>query len=96
MPAHDSRFERIGSETLYEGKLVTSAWTTLPPRGRRGGRRGRSSSTRAPSASSCTTASGIYLVRQPREAIGEPDLLELPAGKLDVEGEAPLEPPSAS
>ena len=30
-------------------------------------------------------------MRQPREAVGEPALLELPAGKLDVEGEAPLE-----
>ena len=33
----------------------------------------------------------LYLVRQPREAVGEDDLLELPAGKLDVEGESPLE-----
>jgi ADP-ribose pyrophosphatase len=33
----------------------------------------------------------VYLVRQPREAVGEPALLELPAGKLDVEGESPLE-----
>ena len=30
-------------------------------------------------------------VRQPREAIGVPDLLEIPAGKLDEEGEDPLE-----
>ena len=30
-------------------------------------------------------------MRQPREATGEPDLLELPAGKLDEEGETPLE-----
>ena len=33
----------------------------------------------------------IFLVRQPREAVGEPALLELPAGKLDEEGEGPLE-----
>ena len=33
----------------------------------------------------------LWLVRQPREAIGVPDLLEIPAGKLDVEGEDPLE-----
>jgi ADP-ribose pyrophosphatase len=32
----------------------------------------------------------IYLVRQPREAVGEESLLELPAGKLDVEGESPI------
>ncbi|MDX6643631.1 MAG: 8-oxo-dGDP phosphatase [Solirubrobacteraceae bacterium] len=33
----------------------------------------------------------VWLVRQPREAAGEPDLLELPAGKLDVPEEGPLE-----
>jgi ADP-ribose pyrophosphatase len=33
----------------------------------------------------------VWLVRQPREATGDPDLLELPAGKLDEEGETPLE-----
>jgi len=33
----------------------------------------------------------VWLVRQPREAVGEPDLLEIPAGRLDVDGEQPLE-----
>ena len=33
----------------------------------------------------------VYLVRQPREATGEQALLEVPAGKLDEEGEEPLE-----
>ena len=33
----------------------------------------------------------VWLVRQPREAVDEPRLLELPAGKLDVEGESELE-----
>jgi 8-oxo-dGTP pyrophosphatase MutT (NUDIX family) len=33
----------------------------------------------------------LYMVRQPREAVGEASLLELPAGKLDQEGESPLE-----
>jgi 8-oxo-dGTP pyrophosphatase MutT (NUDIX family) len=32
----------------------------------------------------------VYLVEQPREPVGEQALLELPAGKLDVEGEEPL------
>jgi 8-oxo-dGTP pyrophosphatase MutT (NUDIX family) len=32
----------------------------------------------------------VWLVRQPREAVGEPDLLEIPAGRLDVDGEQPL------
>jgi ADP-ribose pyrophosphatase len=33
----------------------------------------------------------LYLVKQPREPVGEPALAELPAGKLDKEGEDPLE-----
>ena len=32
----------------------------------------------------------IFMVRQPREAVGEDNLLELPAGTLDVPGEEPL------
>jgi ADP-ribose diphosphatase len=33
----------------------------------------------------------VWLVRQPREAVGATASLEIPAGKLDVPGEAPLE-----
>ena len=33
----------------------------------------------------------VYLVSQPREPVGEPRLLEVPAGKLDEEGEDVLE-----
>jgi ADP-ribose pyrophosphatase len=33
----------------------------------------------------------VWLVRQPREAVGEPDLLEIPAGRLDKPGEEPLQ-----
>ena len=32
----------------------------------------------------------VWLVRQPREAVGESRLLEIPAGRLDVPGEQPL------
>jgi len=32
----------------------------------------------------------VWLTRQPREAIGAPASLEIPAGKLDVPGEQPL------
>jgi ADP-ribose pyrophosphatase len=32
----------------------------------------------------------VWLVRQPREAIGSPDLLEIPAGRRDRPGEEPL------
>ena len=33
----------------------------------------------------------VYLVRQPREAIGRDDVLEIPAGLMDEEGESPLD-----
>jgi 8-oxo-dGTP pyrophosphatase MutT (NUDIX family) len=33
----------------------------------------------------------LYLVAQPREVVGEPAFLELPAGKLDAPGEDPLD-----
>ncbi len=36
-------------------------------------------------------AKALYMVRQPREAVDEVALLELPAGRLDREGETPLE-----
>jgi 8-oxo-dGTP pyrophosphatase MutT (NUDIX family) len=35
--------------------------------------------------------SDLWLVRQPREAIMRDDVLEIPAGRLDVEGESPEE-----
>ena len=33
----------------------------------------------------------LYLIRQAREAIGRADILELPAGLMDVEGEHPID-----
>ena len=33
----------------------------------------------------------VYLVRQPREPVDEQQVLELPAGKLDADGEGPLD-----
>ena len=82
--------ERIESKTVYEGKIAKV----------------REDEFRYPDGSTATREivghpgavavvahdeRFIYLVRQPREAVGEEELLELPAGKLDVEGEAPLD-----
>jgi ADP-ribose pyrophosphatase len=36
-------------------------------------------------------AEHVWLTRQPREVVGLGDSLEIPAGKLDVPGESPLE-----
>ena len=43
-----------------------------------------------PGAVGCSrsTSSYVWLTRQPREAVGERSSLEMPAGKLDVEGES--------
>jgi ADP-ribose pyrophosphatase len=82
--------ERIDSKTVYEGKLATVRKDEFRhPDG--------SIAVREvvghPGAVAMVAHDDlhIYLVRQPREAVGEEALLELPAGKLDVPGESPLE-----
>ena len=62
----------------------------LPPRRRRRGRPATRSGIRAPSGSWRSTTTHVWLTRQPREAAGMTASLEIPAGKLDVPGEAPL------
>jgi 8-oxo-dGTP pyrophosphatase MutT (NUDIX family) len=85
-----SRFEPLGARTVFEGAIVdvregrfrhedgeevTRQWVVHP----------------GSVAIVAHDGERVWLVRQPREATGEPDLLELPAGKLDEEGETPLE-----
>jgi 8-oxo-dGTP pyrophosphatase MutT (NUDIX family) len=85
-----SRFERLGVRTAFEGAIVevkegrfrhedgeevTRQWVAHP----------------GSVGIVAHDDEHVWLVRQPREAVGAPDLLELPAGKLDVEGETPLE-----
>ena len=84
-----SNFERTGSETAYEGKLATVTVETFR---HEDGEEVEREIVRHQGAVAVVVHDGeqLYLVRQPREAIGVPDLLELPAGKLDVEGEPPL------
>jgi 8-oxo-dGTP pyrophosphatase MutT (NUDIX family) len=84
-----SRFEPTGGETRYEGKLVTVRSETFR---HEDGEEVTREIVRHQGAVGVVAHDGerIYLVRQPREAVGSPDLLELPAGKLDEEGEDPL------
>src|SRR3954453_13690002 len=85
-----SNFERIGSETLFDGKFISVRRDTF--RHEDGAIVDRELVTH-PGAVGVVVlddAEMLWLVRQPREAIGVPDLLEIPAGKLDVEGEDPL------
>lgn len=83
-------FERIASELKYEGVIARV-------RGDRYRYADGSESDREivehPGAVAVLAIDDdvIWLVRQPREAVGASALLEIPAGKLDVEGEPPLE-----
>jgi 8-oxo-dGTP pyrophosphatase MutT (NUDIX family) len=82
--------ERISSKVIYSGKIATVREDEF--------RLSDGSVTERevighPGAVAMVAHDGkhLYLVRQPREAVAEESLLELPAGKLDVPGESELE-----
>ena len=79
-------FERVGSEAIWQGHIGGVRVDTI--RYADGGEATREVFTH-PGAVSVLPFDGerIWLVRQPREPVGEPDLLELPAGKIDKPGE---------
>ena len=90
MTAADRRFEPLGGRTVYEGRIVTLRIERYRyPDGEEVERE----VIRHQGAVGIVAHDGtdLFLVRQPREVIGDPDFLEIPAGRLDVEGEAPLE-----
>jgi ADP-ribose pyrophosphatase len=82
--------ERVSSMTVYEGQIFEVRSDTF--RQADGSEREREIVDH-PGAVAVLAQDGerFWMVRQPREAVGEDALLELPAGKLDVEGETPLE-----
>ena len=85
-----SRFERIDDRIVFEGGFIEVHEGTFR---HEDGEEVTRMWVHHPGAVGIVAHDGerIWLVRQPREATGEPDLLELPAGKLDEEGETPLE-----
>jgi 8-oxo-dGTP pyrophosphatase MutT (NUDIX family) len=85
-----SRFERVGGVADYEGKIFVVWSETFR---HEDGKEVTREIVRHQGAVGVVAHDGdrLYLVRQPRESVGEPDLLEIPAGKLDEEGESPLE-----
>jgi ADP-ribose pyrophosphatase len=86
-----SEFERIGSETLFDGKFIAVRRDTFRHEDGAVVHRELVTHPGAVGVVVLDDQDQLWLVRQPREAIGVPDLLEIPAGKLDVEGEDPLE-----
>ena len=85
-----SRFERTAARTIYEGKIVTVRMDTYRHEDGEDVEREIVAHTGAVGIVALD-GEQLWFVRQPREAIGVPDLLEIPAGKLDEDGEEPLE-----
>lgn len=83
-------FERIGSEEVWEGRIAA---IRIDEFRYDDGQTAKREIVSHPGAVAVVAHDGkdLYLVRQPREPVGEHSLLELPAGKLDVEGEDPLD-----
>jgi 8-oxo-dGTP pyrophosphatase MutT (NUDIX family) len=79
-------FERIASRKVYEGRIATVRVDSFRYDD---GEEAAREIVEHPGAVAVVAHDGerIFLVRQPREAVGEQELLELPAGKLDEEGE---------
>jgi len=85
-----SRFEPVREETVYEGKFFSVRKAAFR---HEDGDEAEREIVVHPGAVGIVVLDGeqLWFVRQPREAIGSPDLLEIPAGKLDEDGEEPLE-----
>jgi ADP-ribose pyrophosphatase len=83
-------FERITSEVVYAGKIATVYRDTV--RYDDDGEEAVREYVGHPGSVAMVAHDGdrVYLVNQPREPVDEQQVLELPAGKLDVEGEEPL------
>ena len=85
-----SGLERLDSRTVWEGKIAT----VRVGRFRYGdGEEADREIVEHPGAVAVVAFDGehLFLVKQPREPVNEEALLELPAGKLDEEGEDPLD-----
>jgi 8-oxo-dGTP pyrophosphatase MutT (NUDIX family) len=90
MSAADRRFERLDARTVHEGRIVT---LRIERYRFADGEEVEREVIRHQGAVGIVVhdRTDLFLVRQPREVIDDPDFLEIPAGRLDVEGEAPEE-----
>lgn len=85
----DRGFTALGAESVYRGRLVD---VHIERFAHADGEQVSREIVRHQGAVGIVAHDGenVWLVRQPREAVGEADLLEIPAGRLDVDGEEPL------
>jgi 8-oxo-dGTP pyrophosphatase MutT (NUDIX family) len=88
MSHEDRAFERVATRTIHEGRIVTVTEETYKYAD---GKTADREIVRTTGAVAIVAVDDehVWLVRQPREAVGDPDSLEVPAGRLDVEGEQP-------
>ena len=90
MSAEDRRFEPLGGRTIYEGRIIGLEIRRFRyPDGDEVEREVVHHEGAA--AAVAHDEDHVWLVRQPRETVGDPDFLEIPAGRLDKEGESPLD-----
>jgi len=87
--AAGSGFQALGGETVYDGKIVD---VRIERFRHADGEEVSREIVRHQGAVAVVAHDerDVWLVRQPREAVDEPALLEIPAGRLDVAGEQPL------
>lgn len=83
-------FERISADQVWEGRIASvriERWRMED------GEEVEREVVAHPGAVAVVAHDGenVYVVRQPREPVADPSLMELPAGKLDEEGEEVLE-----
>lgn len=83
------RFERLDSKTFWDGKIVRVGEERFR---HADGEEVTREKVWHPGAVGIVAVDSehVWLTRQPREAVDEDASLEVPAGKLDVEGESPL------
>jgi 8-oxo-dGTP pyrophosphatase MutT (NUDIX family) len=86
----DERLRKVGGKLVHRGPIASVRMETFQYED---GSRATRQVVVHPGAVCVIPHDGrvLYMIEQPREAVEEPALLELPAGKLDVEGETQLE-----
>jgi 8-oxo-dGTP pyrophosphatase MutT (NUDIX family) len=86
----DRDFELVERRTVYGGHIIAVEHNTYRFAD---GEEVERDIVRHPGAVGivCVDDENVWLVRQPRQAVDDPDVLEIPAGKLDEEGESPLQ-----
>ena len=86
----DQRLRKVGGKLVHRGPIASVRMDTFQYED---GSRATRQVVVHPGAVGVVAHDGqvLYMCEQPREAVAEPALLEIPAGKLDVEGESPLQ-----